>query len=539
VSSTPINLKVYSTEVINLTLVDLPGITRVPIGDQPPDIEVQIRNMVLDFIRPHNAVILAVTAGNSDLSNSDALKLARDVDPAGERTLGVITKLDIMDAGTNALSVLTGQVIPLKLGYIGVVNRSQKDIIDNKAVRAALSDEKAYFESHPVYKSIAARCGIPHLARTLQKLLLQHINAFLPTLRARLLDMRTDAVRELELCGPELADDNESSRQVRLLDILTRVADAYKAGLDISDDVDVTELQAGARVNFIFNDVFGVHVAAMDPLQGISDNDIKTCLHNAAGTRPALFIAEAAFELLVRRQIELLRDPAMQCIDLVHEELRRVVGGLDVNALKQFDALRERVFAVFKTHLQLCAERSKAVIGNVVDCELAFININHPDFVGADEVTSRMLKKSLRNKAAANKENGGGDGAAAGAGAAGGAPAFAAKNKAAAKKDEPPQLRRVPGQIRAGSYQTEKEKFEIDVIKTLMVSYFDIVRKRLRDLVPKSAMLFLVQKSQKDMHNVLVRDVYGDVKQTAAFPRRAGARDGAAQRHEGAGGAAE
>jgi dynamin 1-like protein len=182
---------------------------------------------------------------------------------------------------------------------------------------------------------------------------------------------------------------------VRLLDILTRVADAYKAGLDVNDDVDVTELQAGARVNFIFNDVFGTHVAAMDPMQGISDNDIKTCLHNAAGTRPALFIAEAAFELLVRRQIELLRDPAMQCIDLVHEELRRVVSGLDVNALKQFDALRERVFSVFKAHLQLCAERSKAVIGNVVDCELAFININHPDFVGADEVTSRMLKKSL------------------------------------------------------------------------------------------------------------------------------------------------
>jgi replication fork clamp-binding protein CrfC len=322
VSANPINLKVFSPEVINLTLVDLPGITRVAIGDQPADIEVQIRAMILNYIRPHNAVILAVTAGNSDLTNSDALKLARDVDPAGERTLGVITKLDIMDAGTNALAVLSGQVVPLKLGYIGVVNRSQKDINDAKAVRAALSDEKRYFESHPVYKAIAARCGIPHLARTLQRLLLQHINAFLPALRARLIEMRADATRELELCGPELGGENDASRQVRLLDVLTRVSDAFKSGLDVDDKADVTELQAGARINYIFNDAFGAHVAGMDPLQGVNDNDIKTCLHNAAGTRPALFIAEAAFELLARRQIELLRDPALQCVDLVHEELR-------------------------------------------------------------------------------------------------------------------------------------------------------------------------------------------------------------------------
>ncbi len=183
---------------------------------------------------------------------------------------------------------------------------------------------------------------------------------------------------------------------------------------------------------------------------------------------------------------------------------QRVVTNLDVHALKQFDALREKVFAAFKAHLIVCAERAKALIGNVIDCELAFININHPDFVGADEVTSRMLKKSLRAKGAA----------AAAAKDAADKDAAAPKK---ARKDEVPKLSRVPGQIRAGLYQTDKEKFEIDVIKTLLVSYFDIVRKRLRDLVPKSTMLFMVQKSQKDMHNVLVRDVYGDVANAASF----------------------
>lgn len=109
VSDVPINLKVYSPNVVNLTLVDLPGITRVPIGDQPPDIEKQIRSMIMRYITPPNAIVLAVTAGNSDVTNSDALRLARDVDPDGQRTLGVITKIDIMDKGTDAMDVLCGK----------------------------------------------------------------------------------------------------------------------------------------------------------------------------------------------------------------------------------------------------------------------------------------------------------------------------------------------------------------------------------------------------------------------------------------------
>lgn len=69
--------------VLNLTLVDLPGMTKVPIGDQPPDIENQIRSMILQFVKRDNCLVLAVTPANSDLANSDALKIAKEVDPAG------------------------------------------------------------------------------------------------------------------------------------------------------------------------------------------------------------------------------------------------------------------------------------------------------------------------------------------------------------------------------------------------------------------------------------------------------------------------
>lgn len=69
--------------MLNLTLIDLPGLTKVPIGDQPADIEHQIRSMILQFIKRDSCLILAVTPANTDLANSDALKLAKEVDPQG------------------------------------------------------------------------------------------------------------------------------------------------------------------------------------------------------------------------------------------------------------------------------------------------------------------------------------------------------------------------------------------------------------------------------------------------------------------------
>ena len=105
--------------------------------------------MILDYIREENTIILAVTPANIDLANSDALKLARKVDPDGLRTLGVITKLDLMDKGTDARDIFQGKNIKLKKGYIGVVNRSQADINNKTSIRDAINKEKEWFKTSP------------------------------------------------------------------------------------------------------------------------------------------------------------------------------------------------------------------------------------------------------------------------------------------------------------------------------------------------------------------------------------------------------
>lgn len=123
---------------------------------------------------------MAVSPANVDLVNSESLKLAKEVDPDGKynkhyfigtRTIGVITKIDLMDTGTNALDILTGRVINLKLGFIGIVNRSQQDTADNKPISEALIDEAAFFRKHPAYKNISNRCGTDHLSKTLNQVI--------------------------------------------------------------------------------------------------------------------------------------------------------------------------------------------------------------------------------------------------------------------------------------------------------------------------------------------------------------------------------
>lgn len=83
VSDKQIRLKIFSPNVLDITLVDLPGITKVPVGDQPSDIEARIRTMIMSYIKIPSCLILAVTPANSDLANSDALQMAGIADPDG------------------------------------------------------------------------------------------------------------------------------------------------------------------------------------------------------------------------------------------------------------------------------------------------------------------------------------------------------------------------------------------------------------------------------------------------------------------------
>ena len=381
ISKQPIHLKIFSPNVINLTLVDLPGLTKIPVGDQPSDIERQIRSLVTDYISKPNCIIIAVSPANVDLANSDSLKLARSVDPQGRRTIGVLTKLDLMDAGTNALDILTGRMYPLKLGFIGVVNRSQQDINSHLPMADARKAEEEFFRSHLAYRTIAHKCGTKYLAKTLNQVLLNHIRDRLPDMKARLNTLMGQTQQELASFG-DIAFMGDQHRGMLVLKYMTQFARDFVASIDgTSFDISTKELCGGARVYYIFQDVFGQALASINPTQNLTVQDIRTAIRNSTGPRPSLFVPEAAFELLIKPQIKLLEPPALRCVELVYEELMKICHNCNSVELQRFPRLHAQIIEVVSDLLRERLGPTSEYVQSLIEIQSAYINTNHPSFV--------------------------------------------------------------------------------------------------------------------------------------------------------------
>ncbi|KAM0705529.1 hypothetical protein Q7P35_006888 [Cladosporium inversicolor] len=402
----PINLKVYSSHVLSLTLVDLPGLTKVPIGDQPSDIEKQTRNLISEYIAKPNSIILAVSPANVDIVNSESLKLARHVDPTGKRTIGVLTKLDLMDHGTNALDILSGRVYPLKLGFIGIVNRSQQDIQGNKVLSDALQAEREFFRMHPAYRNMSTRCGTQYLAKTLNTTLMAHIREKLPDIKARLNTLMGQTQQELASYG-DVKFTGKEHRGSLILQLMTRFATMFISSIDgTSSEISTKELCGGARIYYIFNSVFGNSLETINPTQNLSVHDIRTAIRNSTGPRPSLFVPELAFDLLVKPQIKLLEIPSQRCVELVYEELIKICHNCGFNELARYPRLQGKLIEVVSDLLRERLGPCSSYVESLISIQRAYINTNHPNFLGAAAAMASVMqdKQEREKKVAADAE---------------------------------------------------------------------------------------------------------------------------------------
>uniref|UniRef100_A0A8C7IW09 dynamin GTPase n=1 Tax=Oncorhynchus kisutch TaxID=8019 RepID=A0A8C7IW09_ONCKI len=381
ISPIPINLRVYSPNVLNLTLIDLPGMTKVAVGDQPLDIEHQIRDMLLQFITKESCLILAVTPANQDLANSDALKIAKEVDPQGLRTIGVITKLDLMDEGTDAKDILENKLLPLRRGYIGVVNRSQKDIDGRKDIRAALAAERKFFLSHPGYRHMAERMGTPHLQKQLNQQLTNHIRDTLPGLRSKLQSQVLSLEKEVEEYK-NFRPDDPTRKTKALLQMVQQFGVDFEKRIEGSgDQVDTAELSGGAKINRIFHERFPFELVKIVFDEKELRREISHAIKNVHGVRTGLFTPDLAFEAIVKKQIIKLKEPCIKCIDLVIQELINTVRQC-TNKLGSYPRLREETERIVTTYVREREGKTKDQVMLLIDIELSYINTNHEDFIG-------------------------------------------------------------------------------------------------------------------------------------------------------------
>uniref|UniRef100_A0A8C7P6C8 Dynamin-1-like protein n=1 Tax=Oncorhynchus mykiss TaxID=8022 RepID=A0A8C7P6C8_ONCMY len=549
ITDEPIHLKIFSPHVVNLTLVDLPGITKVPVGDQPKDIEVQIKDLIVKHISNPNSIILAVTAANTDMATSEALKVAREVDPDGRRTLAVVTKLDLMDAGTDAMDVLMGRVIPVKLGLIGVVNRSQLDINNKKTVADAIRDEYAFLQKK--YPSLASRNGTKYLARTLNRLLMHHIRDCLPELKTRINVLAAQYQSLLSSYGEPVEDQSST-----LLQLITKFAAEYCHTIEgTAKYIETTELCGGARICYIFHETFGRTLESVDPLGGLTTIDVLTAIRNATGPRPALFVPEVSFELLVKRQVKRLEEPSLRCVELVHEEMQRIIqhcSNYSTQELLRFPKLHDAIVEVVTSLLRKRLPVTNEMVHNLVAIELAYINTKHPDFADAcglmnnnieeqrrnrmrelpssvprDKVTDRHVVKidcykkysfltvSLRLPTAGGGSQGDqevGTGNWRGMlkkgeeGVGGDKSMLQTSNPGSPQRGHAVNLLDVP--VPVSRKLSAREQRDCEVIERLIKSYFLIVRKNIQDSVPKAVMHFLVNHVKDSLQSELVGQLY-------------------------------
>uniref|UniRef100_A0A8C5AS02 Interferon-induced GTP-binding protein Mx n=1 Tax=Gadus morhua TaxID=8049 RepID=A0A8C5AS02_GADMO len=363
ISPIPINLRVYSPNVLNLTLIDLPGMTKVAVGDQPVDIEHQIRDMLMQFITKESCLILAVTPANTDLANSDALKIAKEVDPQGLRTIGVITKLDLMDEGTDAKDILENKLLPLRRGYIGVVNRSQKDIDGKKDIGAAMAAERKFFLSHPSYRHIAERMGTPHLQKALNQQLTNHIRDTLPGLAQQAAEQYLGLEKEVAEYKNFSPDDPQRKTKALLQLVQQFGVDFEKCIEGSGDQVDTNELSGGAKINRIFHERFPFELVKIVFDEKELRREISHAIKNVHGVRTGLFTPDLAFEAIVKKQIVKLKTPCLKCIDLVIQELINTVRQC-TNKLNSYPRLREETERIVTTFVREREGKTKDQVGS-------------------------------------------------------------------------------------------------------------------------------------------------------------------------------
>uniref|UniRef100_A0A4W5NCY2 Uncharacterized protein n=1 Tax=Hucho hucho TaxID=62062 RepID=A0A4W5NCY2_9TELE len=370
--------------------------TKVAVGDQPVDIEHQIRDMLMQFITKESCLILAVTPANQDLANSDALKISKEVDPQGLRTIGVITKLDLMDEGTDARDILENKLLPLRRGYIGVVNRSQKDIDGRKDIKAALGAERKFFLSHPGYRHIADRMGTPHLQKTLNQQLTNHIRDTLPGLRSKLQSQLLSLEKEVEEYK-NFKPDDPTRKTKALLQMVQQFGVDFEKRIEGSgDQVDTVELSGGARINRIFHERFPFELVKMEFDEKELRREISYAIKNIHGVRTGLFTPDLAFEAIVKKQIIKLKEPCLKCMDLVIQELINTVRQC-TNKLGSYPRLREETERIVTTYVRERDIKTKDQVLLLIDIELSYINTNHEDFIGFANAQQRTTVTAVIN----------------------------------------------------------------------------------------------------------------------------------------------
>ncbi|CAM8935615.1 unnamed protein product [Rhodiola kirilowii] len=369
VSTVPIHLSIYSPNVVNLTMIDLPGLTKVAVDGQHESIVQDIENMVRGFIEKPNCIILAISPANQDLATSDAIKISREVDPKGERTFGVLTKVDLMDQGTNAVDILEGRSYKLQYPWVGVVNRSQADINKSVDMIAARRKEREYFATSPEYKHLTHRMGSEHLGKMLSKHLENVIKSRIPGLQSLINKTIIELETELKRLGKPIATDT-GGKLYTVMEICRAFDVIFKEHLDGTRP-------GGDKIYSVFDNQLPSALKRLQFDKQLSMENVKKLITEADGYQPHLIAPEQGYRRLIESALVTIRGPAEAVVDAVHALLKELVHKSikETMELRQYPTLRVEVINAACESLERMRDESKRATLQLVDMECGYITV--------------------------------------------------------------------------------------------------------------------------------------------------------------------
>ncbi|XP_055016611.1 interferon-induced GTP-binding protein Mx-like isoform X2 [Boleophthalmus pectinirostris] len=327
ISEDLITLEIASPDVPDLTLIDLPGITRVAVQGQREDIGETIKRLIWRFIKKQETISLVVVPCNVDIATTEALKMAQEVDPDGERTLGILTKPDLVDKGTEetVVDIVHNEVIHLTKGFMIVRCRGQKEITDNVSLPDAIRKEEVFFRDHAFFHTLYKEgfATVPRLAEKLTLELVCHIERSLPRLEQQIEEKLKETQVELEKYGTGPPSDAGE----RLIFLIDKVTAFTQDALSLTTG---DELKCGDKLN-VFSTLrkdFAKWKAVLDRSGNHFNEKIQKEVEiyedMYRGKELPGFINYKTFEAMVKEQIKQLEEPAIKRLKEAGDSVRKV-----------------------------------------------------------------------------------------------------------------------------------------------------------------------------------------------------------------------
>ncbi|KAJ3107101.1 hypothetical protein HDU97_004794 [Phlyctochytrium planicorne] len=352
-----LSIKLASKAYPRLTLVDLPGYVHVFLDGQSPTIVEDTASLAERFICNNRSIILAVIPATADIAGNIVLERAKVFDPKGERTMCVVTKIDLVEPGTETkiVDMVQGKHRKLALGYHVIKNRSQRDVDRNLLMQEHQASEKAFLSNQRWNGIPATDKGISSLTQKLVELLRRHVQEELPNVESDVKKQLKAAQDEIAALKDEFPSTVEKKSHMLLTAILATKAE-WQSSLDgipqPSNHVTIRSL-----MNVLF-DKFATKIRLRTSLftGGLSETDVEEQMNKNRGRERGHFLNFEVFKKFVKDCVGHWEAPTDEFIDKVisqcHEQLGSILKARAHQCL--FRALKKKLHHYMENMEESC-----------------------------------------------------------------------------------------------------------------------------------------------------------------------------------------